>query len=138
MLAPEEDPKAHNRRVGCWCLVSATSPEIKKFKSSFHQLESYFYLEWHLYIVSSWKTEIAALPGSTKSQKKTPNKIQENTAAGAGGEALRRMRQEQLSDQAAAAPALKGAMAAVSKICRHRWWNMFVTLSLDFNKSLKK
>lgn len=43
-----------------------------KFKSSLHHLESYFYLEWHLYIIPSWKTETAALPGlNQKTQTKT-------------------------------------------------------------------
>lgn len=141
MLAPEEDPKAHHRRVGCWCLVSAASPETMKFKSSFHQLESYFYLEWHLYIISSWKTETAAVPGSTKTQiknqtksKETQQLVQGESHWGGWGK-----NSSQTSLNLPLAPLdSKVQMAAASKMCHHRWWNMFVTLSLDFNKSLKK
>lgn len=74
--------------------------------------------------MSSWEDrDCSTARINQEADRKKPNKNQGNTAAGAGEEPLRRMRQEQLSDQAAAASGstgLKGAMTAASKICHHK------------------
>lgn len=133
MLSPEEDPRAHHRKewaAGVWPVPLALT-------------------SWSSSLFSS--VGIVFLPGMTSahdifwedrdcSTTKRQIKNKQKPAA-AGEEPLRRMRQEQLSDQAAVASGsirLKGAMSAASRICHHRWWNTSVTRSLDFNKSMKK